>query len=315
MTRRGALAAVVLAAACGLPEPSPRVRVVAVEPEGPGIDPGATVSIAFSGPVAPAGLLDGRRALLAREADLRAALAAAESEAGAGEEVPRVPCVPSLDEGATRFRLRPVEPLRDGERFVIVLSSRVVDADGRGVLDADGAPAPTVGRFETRWAPPPAVLLTELRADAATPEAGGEYAEVLNLGPGPLDLAGWRFEKRLATGAWSGCAIGEAIGEGAGAPAPAGRAVLVAGGSWDGRYALPEGTPVFPCGATALAGGIANDRPPVVRLLDRSGAVAAILDASAVPLCAATLVAEAVDPAAATATCCACTEGSPGEVP
>lgn len=310
-----ALAAVALAAACALPELPPRVRVVSVAPSGAGVDPAAVVAVDFSGEVDPAGLLDGRRALLAREADLRAALAAVESEAGADASVPRVGCAASLEAGATRLLLRPLAPLRDGERFVVVLSSLATDPDGRGVLDADGAPAPTVARFETALAPPPAVLLTELRADAETPEAGGEYAEVLNLGPGPLDLAGWRFEKQLATGSWSGCTVGEAIGDAAGAPAPAGRAVLVVGGSWDGRYALPEGTAVFPCGATSLAGGIANDRPPVVRLLDRAGAVAALLDASAVPLCAAALLAEAIDLVGATATCCSCTEGSPGAVP
>ena len=57
--------------------------------------------------------------------------------------------------------------------------------------------------------PSPPVLLTELMVDAVTPEAGGEYAEVLNLGPGPLDLAGWRFEKRTVAGDWAGCTVGD----------------------------------------------------------------------------------------------------------
>jgi hypothetical protein len=177
------------------------------------------------------------------------------------------------------------------------------------VLDAEGRLRPTVVEFATAALPPPEVLLTEVLADAATPEAGGEYAEVLNLGPGPLDLSGWRFEKRTAAGAWSGCTIGER----AGGAVEAGGVALVVGGSWDGRYALPGETATFPCGATSLAGGIANDRPPEIRLLDPAGAAAAILDGTTAERCASALEADPPPPGVGgEAVCCRCTEGSPG---
>ncbi|MGB8932822.1 MAG: hypothetical protein WCC48_16375, partial [Anaeromyxobacteraceae bacterium] len=103
---------------------------------------------------------------------------------------------------------------------------------------------------------------------------------------------------------------------GAGGPTAEGSAALVVGGGWDGRYALPPGVALFPCGATALAGGIANDRPPSLRLLDRAGAVAAVLDATSLAICAGALEAALPSAVAALAdACCSCTEGSPGVPP
>jgi hypothetical protein len=133
--------------------------------------------------------------------------------------------------------------------------------------------------------------------------------EVLNLGPGALDLSGWRLEKRSAAGSWSGCAAGGWAG---GAVAAGGIALLV-GGSWDGRYVVPEGTATFPCGATSLAGGIANDRPPALRLLEPTGAVASTLDATGSPACATALETDPLPEGGAT--CCRCTDGSPGVAP
>ena len=45
------------------------------------------------------------------------------------------------------------------------------------------------------------------------------------------------------------------------------------GGSWDGRYPLPAGVPLFHCGATSLAGGLADDRAPAIALESPAGAV------------------------------------------
>lgn len=306
-----AVALVLYLGACGLPDPGARVRVVEAAPSGADVNPEVVPSIGFSGAVAPDGLLDGRRVLLATETGLHDALEAVESEEGAGAEVDRVACAIALEAEATRLVLRPVGPLRGGGAYALVLSSRALAADGRRVLDAEGRLLPTVVRFVVARPPPPAVFLTELLADAATPEAGGEYAEVLDLGPGPLDLAGWRFEKRLSTGSWSGCTIGEGWGDATGE----GTVALVVGGSWDGRYDVPPGVTAFPCGATSLAGGIANDRAPVVRLLDPSGNVAALLDATAVPACAGALEAIPPAPDEGGSGCCACTDGSPGLVP
>lgn len=307
-----ALILAIAAAGCALPDAGPMVRVIEGLPSGSAVETGTIASLRFTGAVSPEGLVDGRRALLAREVDLREALAAAESEQGADAATPRVACAIALEEGSTRLVLRPGAPLAAGEAWALVLSSRARSGDGRAVLDADGRLRPTVIRFSTASPPPPAVLLTEVLADASTPEAGGEYVEVTNLGPGPLDLAGWRLEKRSATGSWSGCAIGP----GTGGPAAEAAAALIVGGSWDGRYPLPPGVALFPCGATALAGGIANDRPPALRLLDRSGAPAASLDATALEPCAGALEAAiASTEAGGAGGCCTCTDGGPGVPP
>jgi hypothetical protein len=295
---------------CGLPDPGSMVRVVDGAPAGAGVDRAVEPSIRFSGAVAPEGLVDGRRFLLVRQGELRAALAAAESEEGAAPSVPRVAGSVELREGSTRLVFRPNALLAPGVQWALILSSRALAPDGRHVLDADGRLKPTVLGFATAALPPPGVLFTELRADAETPEAGGEYAEILNLGPGPLDLAGWRLEKRSASGSWSGCTVGEW----AGAPTAVGGVALLVGEGWDGRYGLPPGTALFPCGAGALAGGIANDRTPVLRLVDREGALAASLDATGTPLCAGALEGEyGVLLPGAVASRWSCTEGSPGQ--
>ena len=117
-------------------------------------------------------------------------------------------------------------------------------------------------------APQARVVLTEVLSDAATPQAGGEYVEIANLGSGEADLAGWRLAKRSASGAVTRCTVEPR----AGSLAP-GAHGLVVGGGWDGRYPLPAGVPLFRCGATSLAGGLADDRAPALALEAPSGAV------------------------------------------
>lgn len=310
--RRAAI--VLLAVGCGLPEPAPLARVESVSPEGPGIAPElAAAEIRFTAPVEANGIADGARLVLVPAADLREALDAVESEAGALDLPARVPASAALVEGGRRVLLRPAAPLRPLSPYVVVLSSRVVAADGGPVLDAEGRRRPTVAAFETAAAagPPPRAVITEVRADAATPEAGGEYVEITNLGEGPLDLGGWRLAKRTATGALTSCAVSAA-------PADAvqpGAVALVVGGAYDGRYALPAGTPRVACGGTALLGGIANDRPPEILLIDPLGEVASTFGAGGVaPVCPA--AAERIDrdgPDAADYLACAQGEGTPGE--
>ncbi len=116
--------------------------------------------------------------------------------------------------------------------------------------------------------PAPRVVLTEVLAEAATPQAGGEYVEVANLGSGEADLTGWKLAKRSASGAVSRCTL-----EPKGGPLAPGEHGLVVGGAWDGRYTTPAGVPLFACGATSLAGGLADDRAPAVALESPTGAV------------------------------------------
>lgn len=111
-------------------------------------------------------------------------------------------------------------------------------------------------------------VVTEVLADAATPQAGGEFVEIANLGSGDADLTGWKLAKRSTSGAVSRCTLEPK----AGAIPPGGHG-LVVGGSWDGRYPLPAGVPLFRCGATSLAGGLADDRAPAVALESSAGAV------------------------------------------
>ncbi len=117
--------------------------------------------------------------------------------------------------------------------------------------------------------PRPAPVLSEVLADADTPEAGGEYVEVANLGTGQADLTGHVLAKRTSSGAFTRCTLAQL----AGGAIPAGGHALLVGGSYDGRYALAPGTPIYRCGASALAGGLANDRAPALALEDPQGLV------------------------------------------
>jgi len=312
VSRRAPGAALALLAAvggaCGLPDPAPLPRVVGAAPQGTAVPVSTAAEVRFSAPVDPEGLLDGRRLVLAEAAALRDAVAAVDSEAGAADL--GVPAQAVLADGGLRVVLRPDAPLRAHSGYALVLSSRSRAADGRPMLDPDGRRRTFVAPFETGApeGPPPAPALTEVRIDAETPEAGGEYVEVGNLGAGPLDLAGHRLSKRTATGTLSSCLV---VAPPGGGVVPPGGVALVAGGAYDGRYPLPAGVPVLACGATALLGGIANDRAPAILLADPAGTVIATIGASGAPTCAAAL--EKRDPAGADEPGnLVCTEGSPG---
>jgi hypothetical protein len=149
------------------------------------------------------------------------------------------------------------------------------------VLDAEGHQKPTVASFQTGPAsgPPPRPVIAQIRVDAETPEAGGEYVVVQNRGTGPLDLYGHKLEKRSSGGGVTTCTLGE------GEVAPGNLALLV-GGSYDQRYQVPPGTVVLSCGSKSLLGGLANDRFPALRLLDPSGAVLSTAGAAGGPVCA-----------------------------
>ena len=287
MTAAVRAAAVVLLAAlaCGAPEPAPLPRVAGAAPAGRGVAPTAAAAIWFTAPVDPAGLLDGRRLVLVEAAALRDALEAVESVDGARGA--GVAAAAVLEDGGRRIALHPAAPLRARTAHAIVLSSTARAADGRPILDPDGRRRPFVATFETGAAegPPPLPVLTEARVDADAPEAGGEYVEVANLGAGALDLAGWRLGKRTAAGALAWCTIAAAPED----AIPPGGVGLVAGGAWDGRYALPPGVPVASCGTGAVLGGLANDRAPDLVLVDPDGASTATLGARGAPVCPAAI--------------------------
>lgn len=312
----GALASLLAAAGCGLPEPAPMVRIIGASPEGEQVpvDLGAA-EIRFSAPVSPDGLTGGERLVLVPEPLVRAALEAVESDAGAAALEGTVSASVVLDPSGTRALLRPAAVLRARTAHALVLSSRVRGASGGAVLDPEGRRGPFVARFTTGapLGPPPRPVLAEVRADAATPEAGGEWVELANLGEGPLELAGLRLAKRSPAGSLSSCALASGAGE---AIAPGGIA-LVVGGAYDGRYALPPETLLVRCGSAGLLGGIANDRAPELLLLDSSGAVLATLGkGGAAPPCPGLTLA-LVDPFAPDGPgnlACGTEEGTPGEL-
>lgn len=308
----GAVLPLLALAACGLPDPEPLTRVARWAPSGGGVPTGAVASIEFSAPVNPAGLTDRRRVAVARAADLRAVSTAVESEGGLGAGAPAIPCEVALLDAGRRVELRPLAPLAAGAAHGLVLGP-VHDAEGRPVLDPDGRRRTFVATFQTEPGPPgppPRPVLTEVRADAEAPEAGGEYVEVQNRGLSPLDLSGWRLEKRTSAGALAGCDLLVS----AGGPLVPGGFALLTGSAWDDRYAVPAGTPRWACGGATLAGGLANDRPPELRLLDPGGAVQATLGAGGVaPRCPGAL--ERLDPEgpdAADNLACVDGAGSPG---
>jgi hypothetical protein len=204
-----ALALALGVAGCGPPAPAPHVRVAAWAPQGSEVAVEAVAAIEFTGEVAPDGLVDGRRVALARAADARAVATAAESEAGLGAGAPVVPCAATLEPGGRRLVLRPAAPLAAGAPYAIVLGP-ARDPAGRPVLDPEGHRRTFVATFATAPpppGPPPRPVITEVRAVAATPQAGGEYVEVWNLGDGPLALAGWRLAKRTSSGLLASCEL------------------------------------------------------------------------------------------------------------
>jgi hypothetical protein len=311
MTRVAVMAALLAGLACGMPEPEPLPRILGASPEGEDASTAGEAEVRFSAPADPEGLVDGRLLTLVPAAALREAITAVESDAGAAGMAAAVPIRTVLEEEGHRAVLRPLAPLRALSSYALVVSSRARASDGRSFLDPDGRRRTFVAAFRTGAppGPPPRPALTEVRADAATPEAGGEYVELANLGDGALDPVGWRLAKRSASGALSSCAID-------GVPVPAGGIALVVGGAWDGRYALPPGVALLRCGAAALLGGIANDRPPEILLLDPAGAIVATIGGAGAPVCAAAL--EKADPAGADEPAnlsCSEGEGTPGALP
>jgi hypothetical protein len=287
-----------LAAACGEPLPDPLPRIVSAAPTGVVPAEGLRAEFTASHPLAPDGILDGRRIAICRADDLPAVKKLAGQPGGLGPGAPVLAATAALDEGGRRAVIVPAAPLVPGARYAALLATGIRATDGRPVLDTEGKQRPVAVEFEVAPAPPDApapvqAAIVEVLSDAATPEAGGEYVEVLNLGDRPLDLAGFRLAKAGASGAFTRCAIAPRLG----GPVPPGGLALLAGGAYDGRYPLPAGTAVYQCGSSSLAGGLANERAPALQLEDPAGGVVSSLGiAEPAPRCAGEAV-ERLDPA------------------
>lgn len=165
------------------------------------------------------------------------------------------PCAPTVRSCPGAVTLRGLCPGR-------LVHVRLAAEDLAGHRGASGA------WLEAAALPPrPAPVISEVLADADAPESGGEYVEVVNVGTGDADLTGFTLAKRTASGAMARCTLAPA------GPIPPGGYALVVGAAYDGRYALPAETAIYHCGATALAGGLANDRAPALALEDAASAV------------------------------------------
>ena len=274
---------VALASGCEpLPEPFP--RIVEASPSGTVSATGLRVEFVATEPLDRADVLGGARIALCNAEDLREVKRLAES----GGPLPAERIIASrvdLEEGGRRAVIVPAEPLVPGFAYAAILAHGLRAADGRIVLDPEGRPRSVVVEFiaSAELDRPVRAEITKVLADADAPEAGGEYVEIANLDPEPLDLAGFRLAKRGPTGAFTRCTIlrreGVAILGGS-------RGVVV-GGAYDGRYNIPPGGAIYECGASAVAGGLANDRPPALLLEAPSGAtVSSIGVASLAPRCA-----------------------------
>jgi hypothetical protein len=296
-----------LLSGCGPEAPAPHTRLAGWAPQGSDAPLDARVSADFTAPIAAEGLSEGRHVALTRAGDTRAALLAL--EAGEPPGLLAIACDVALLEGGRRLQLTPRHPLPAGSALALLVAPTLLDAEGRAVLDPEGHRRSWSGAFSTVAGPPPRPVLTEVRAVAATPQAGGEYVELFNLGDGPLDLSGWRLEKRTATGLLAGCTVAAAA-----EPLQPGGYALLTSGAWDDRYPVPAGTVRFACGAATLAGGLADDRPPDLRLLDWTGALLATFgEGGTAPRCKAAV--ERIDLAGGDTGgnfACAETEGTPG---
>jgi hypothetical protein len=208
------MAAALLQGACGAGLPEPMPRVVGAWPTGASVDPDEVVAaVEFSDPVDPAGLADGRFFALAREADLRAVVAAAEAPGGIGSGVPVVAGTASVVAGGRRAELRPASSLDPVSGYAVVVASQVRSADGRPVLDPAGRRRPFVSPFRTgprpdrqppqpRWIRPPhgpvPANLASLRLGFGEPVSGAlalpGAASARPVAPAPevlgLDLPG-----------------------------------------------------------------------------------------------------------------------------
>lgn len=181
------------------------------------------------------------------------------------------PCAPSATACHAEVRvtgLCPGQPVR----------LRLVTEDLAGHRGAEA------GWREVSALPPrPVPAVTEVLADADSPEQAGEYVEVANLGTGDLVLTGLALAKHGPSGRVVRCTIAAAPG---GVVPPGGHA-LVVGGAYDGRYATTR-VPVYACGAAALLGGLPNDRPVQLALEGPAGEVLSTAGlAEAAPRCAA----------------------------
>lgn len=214
MSRARAAGAALLLAACGAGLPEPMPRVVGAWPSGDAVDPDQVVAaVEFSEPVDPAGLADGRFLALAREADVRVVVAAAEAPGGIGSGIPVVAGTASVVAGGRRAELRPASPLDPMTGYAVVLASQVRSAGGRPVLDPAGRRRPFVSPFRTgprpdrqppqpRWLRPPhgpvPANLAALRLGFGEPVSGAlalaGAASARPVAPAPevlgLDLAG-----------------------------------------------------------------------------------------------------------------------------
>ena len=226
---------------CGPPAPEPHTRIAGWTPSGPGADREPLVTVDFTAPIAADGLAEGRLVALTRAADARAVARAL--EAGQPPGPPALAADVALTGDGRRIELRPRARLSGGTAYAVVVAPTLRDAEGRPVLDPEGHRRTFVGTFITVPGPPPRPVLTEARATRRPRRRAASTSSCSTSAREPLDLAGWRLEKRTARARWPAARW---------RPPPSALAPgafgLLTGGAWDGRYPVPAGTVRFTCG-------------------------------------------------------------------
>jgi hypothetical protein len=197
----------------------------------------------------------------------------ADLEAGALEQRP----------GGSRVVFTPDRNLRGGTPYAVVVSAAVVDRAGNPLVDGIrfdergrvvSAQNHVVRTFTTRDDPPGTgaagcrLAISEILANPLGEESQGEFLEVINLGPDPLDLTGFTLDDSGGTGA--GDLLDACPGYAAVLP-PSGVALLV-GLSFLPAPDLAPGT-VLVCGprTTLTPRGLKNSGGESLVLRDATG--------------------------------------------
>ena len=139
-----------------------------------------------------------------------------------------VACRIHSDLDGMRIELEPDQALEEGQKYQLVVSAAVSDLSGNSLVDElrydengrlTGTRTHVLHSFSTSAG---GVLFSEVLANPEGPENEGEYIEIFNSGPLPIDLTDWRLDDTGGAGQGDllgACPSGEVAVVGAGAAA------------------------------------------------------------------------------------------------
>ncbi len=139
-----------------------------------------------------------------------------------------VACRIHSDLDGMRIELEPDQALEEGQKYQLVVSAAVSDLSGNSLVDElrydengrlTGTRTHVLHSFRTTAG---GVMFSEVMANPEGPENEGEYIEIFNSGPLPIDLTDWRLDDTGGAGQGDllgACPSGEVAVVGAGAAA------------------------------------------------------------------------------------------------